>query len=188
MKAGKNPVASVKATWKPVAISELQAHLGEFRDWVLCGGCSVDLLLGKLTRPHADIDIGVFRSQLIPCLNAIGADQVFLCYPPGSGQHLEWDGGEIDPDVHDIWISDSKRAHWLMQILVFDDEGDQVFYRRDSRIHWPKHRHALAVGTVQILNPLITFLYKAHRSAIAEKEVLDINALIAAFSDNAFHD
>lgn len=177
----------IPTSWKPLAVSELQSHLGQFRDWILCGGFSVDLLLGKSTRTHADIDIGVFRSQLIECLNSIGIDRVFLCYPPGSGNHIPWDGSHINADVHDIWISDLKREHWLVQIMVFDDEGDNVFYRRDQRINWPKHSHLIFVDTVRILNPLITFLYKTNKSFIAEKEVMDINALISAVPNNSFH-
>ncbi len=137
----------------------------------------MDLLLGKETRTHADIDIGVFRSQLSTCLRAIGGKRVFLCQPPGA--HTLWDGGEVDAAVHDIWISDESREHWSLQIMVFDDEGETVFYRRDRRIHWPKTSHAVTAGNVRALNPLITLLYKANKPAMENKEIMDINALIS---------
>ena len=47
----------------------------------------MDLLLGRHTRTHGDIDIGVFRSQLIECLHAIGAERVFLCSAPDTRVH-----------------------------------------------------------------------------------------------------
>jgi hypothetical protein len=169
--------------WKPAAVQELQQHMGSFTEWTLCGGCSLDLLLGREIRPHADIDVGVFRSQLIPCLRSIGRERVFLCSRPGT--QAAWDGETVDPAVHDIWISDGGREHWLLQIMIFDDEGDKVFYRRDRRICWPKRCHSFRVGDVQVLNPLITLLYKANKSKMEEKEAMDITALITAASNQA---
>lgn len=168
--------------WQSPSIPQLQTHLAGFRDWVLCGGHSVDALLGRQTRAHGDIDIGVLRSRLTACLNAIGHERVFLCDPPG--QHRAWDGGEVPARVHDIWISDAAREHWVMQILVFDDEGDEVYYRRDPRIRWPQRSHAVAgADGIALLNPLITFLYKANRQALEDKDAQDLGNLIAALPD-----
>ena len=163
---------NVPIEWKPAAIHELQRHLGGFTDWTLCGGCSLDLIVGRKTRSHTDIDVGVFRSQLVTCLHAIGKDQVFLCRPVGS--RVLWDGSAIDPGVHDIWISDRDRKRWLMQIMVFEDDGDRVFYRRDPRISWPKWSHSSSIDGLEVLNPLITFLYKANKLKMDEKDVMDI--------------
>ena len=164
--------------WKPLAIRDVQQQLGVFTEWTLCGGYSLDLILGGATRPHGDVDIGVFRSRLIPCLRCIGRDRVFLCSPPGT--QTRWNGDDVDPAVHDIWISDSLGKFWVLQIMVFDDEADTVFYRRDRRICWPKRSHSLPIGDVQVLNPLITLLYKANKTDLEEKEIMDISALIAA--------
>jgi hypothetical protein len=164
--------------WKPLAISDLQSHLGRFTEWTLCGGYSIDLLLGRETRQHGDIDIGVFRSQLVTCLDAIGRDRVFLCQP--GNRRVAWDGGSIDPAVHDLWISDRAGGYWCMQIMVFDDEGEEVFYRRDRRLHWQKSNHSITVGSLRILNPMITLLYKANKATMEEKEIADICSLIAS--------
>jgi aminoglycoside-2''-adenylyltransferase len=173
----------IPTEWKPVAVEELQQYLGSFTEWTLCGGCSLDLIVGKQTRPHGDIDVGVFRSQLISCLCSIGKEQVFLCHPAGA--QVSWNGETVDPAVHDIWISDPLREHWLLQIMVFDDDGETVFYRRDRRICWPKRSHSLNIGDVQVLNPFITFLFKANKAEIEMKEVMDIAALIAAGPNQA---
>jgi hypothetical protein len=164
--------------WKPVALHELQRHIGSFTDWTLCGGCSLDLILGRQIRPHADIDIGVFRSQLTACLRSIGQEKIFLCSP--QGRQTAWDGLTINANVHDIWVSDPLQEHWLLQIMVYDDEGDRVIYRRDRRICWSKKHHSLQIDEVRVLNPLITFLYKTNKTKIDEKEVTDITALIEA--------
>ena len=63
--------------------------------------------------------------------------------------------------------------------MVFEDEGEKVIYRRDRRICWSKESHSFKIGDVRVLNPLITFLYKANKTKMNEKEVMDIMALIA---------
>jgi len=141
--------------WKPVALQEVQQYIGVFKNWTLCGGYSLDLILCRQTRAHADIDIGVFRSEILDCLHSIGREQVFLCNPPRT--QTAWDGTAVEAAVHDIWISDPQREAWLFQIMVFDDEGERVFYRRDRRIFWTKDNHALEIGGVRVLNPFVTF-------------------------------
>ena len=168
--------------WRPLAVAELQSHLGGFTEWTLCGGHAIDLLVGRQTRPHGDIDIGVFRSQLVECLEAIGVERIFLCGPDG---HVAWNGAEVAAAVHDIWISDAKVENWLLQIMVFDDEGEEVFYRRDRRVRWSKRSHFIVVGSLRVLNPFITFLFKANKPAMAEKEVMDVVALISQDFANA---
>src|ERR1041385_373977 len=106
--------------WKPVAVENLQRELRSFRNWVLCGGYSVDQWAGRLTRTHGDIDVGVFRSELRECLEAIGPERVYLCAPPST--HVAWEGGDLPESVHDIWITDATEKYWSLQIMVFDDE------------------------------------------------------------------
>src|SRR4051812_20701497 len=164
--------------WKPVALQDLQRSIGAFTDWTLCGGCSLDLILGAQIRSHGDIDIGVFRSALVSCLHAIGRERVFLCSSPGT--QTPWDGESVPAAVHDIWVSDPPREHWVLQVVVFDDEGDKVMYRRDRRITWSKSNHSLKIGDIRVLNPFITFLYKTNKMKMEEKEIMDIIALIEA--------
>ena len=72
-----------------------------------------------------------------------------------------------------------------MQIMVFEDDGEKVFYRRDPRISWSKQSHSSRVDGLQVLNPLITFLYKANKLKLDEKDVKDIITWIEAAPDQA---
>ncbi len=167
---------SLPTTWKPVAVEGLQRELGSFGDWVLCGGYSVDRWAERATRPHGDIDIGVFRSQVLRCLEAIGQKRVFLCSPPGS--HAAWSGGDIPESVHDIWITDEAGEFWILQVMVFDDTGDRVSYRRDRRIQWSKRSHSIEVAGLRLLNPFISMLYKSNKQRLESKEIADIITFI----------
>lgn len=167
--------------WQPLPVPEIQSAFGDFDKWVLCGGRSIDWILGTATREHDDTDVGVFRSDVVPCLNLIERSRVYLCDPPG--QLSAWDGTTIPPHVHDIWITNKDRNHWAIQLMVYDDNADTVRYRRDPRITWPKSQHAITIRGIRVLNPMVTALFKLHRHDLQEKDCLDICTLISALAN-----
>ena len=167
--------------WKPPAVEEIQEYLGDFCDWCLCGGVSLDRFLGRATRSHTDIDIGVFRSDITECLRAIGAGRAYLCCP--SIGLAPWEGGDVPEEVHDIWITDQSGSHWALQIMVYDDDGDTVIFRRNPPITWSKSAHTICLGDVRILNPLVTMLFKATSSSLEAKDAQDIGRLIEGMAD-----
>lgn len=167
---------SLPAAWRPLLVDSLKRELAGFDNGVLCGGWSVVRITGSDTRAHGDIDIGVYRSELETCLVVLGRDRVFLCR---DGGHHPWDGAKGPAIVHDIWITDGDCRYWVMQIMVFDDEGDRVIHRRDRRISWSKRHHAVVIDGMKVLNPLITFLFKASKPQMEDKEGHDLMRLIA---------
>lgn len=168
-------MSKLPTEWRPLPVDALKAALAGFEDWVLCGGYSVARITGRDEREHGDVDIGVFRSQLTTCLRVLGQDRVWLCR---DGRHMAWDGGEVPPEVHDIWISDAACRYWILQVMVYDDEGDRVIYRRDRRISWPRSCHSLEVNGLRVLNPAITLLFKTNQPVMGDKERHDVMQLI----------
>ena len=104
--------------WRPASVESIDAIVGGFQEWCLCGGQSLDVLAGRATRKHGDTDIGVYRSALPECLRRIQRQRVFLC-----GPLRPWDGGPVPPDVHDIWVTDDLGGHWVLQIVIYEDDG-----------------------------------------------------------------
>jgi len=172
--------------WRPLEVEGIQENLGSFRAWCLCGGQSLDWLLGRATREHGDTDIGVFRSDLRSCLEAIGASRVFLCDP--TGRLTPWDGSEVPDRVHDIWVTDPPGQHWILQVMVYDDVDDCVVYRRDPRIRWNKSSHAITIRGVRVVNPLVTLLFKMNKAELQEKDSQDIQVLIEELANRGFRD
>ena len=168
-------MTKLPSTWKPLEISSIQEICKEFKDWVLCGGHSVAFIAEKDTRQHGDTDIGVFRSQVEECLSAIGREKIYLCQ---NGVHVAWDGDKVPAEVHDIWITDDNAKHWELQVMVYDDEGDHVIYRRNRSISWPKSSHSIKIGSIQVLNPFVTFLFKSNKIEMEQKEMHDLMLLI----------
>lgn len=169
--------------WRPIRVDEIQKELGGFHSWCLCGGLATDWCAGRQTREHGDTDIGVFRKDLADCLREFSRGRVFLCDPPGS--LTPWTGNPISEAVHDIWIADHEIAHWVMQIMVYDDEGSVVVYRRDRRIRWDKAAHSIDVRGMKVINPAITLLFKANKESFAPKDLIDIETLVS-LTGNAF--
>jgi hypothetical protein len=161
--------------WMPLEPQEIQRLLGTFDRWCLCGGKSIDVLVGRNSREHGDTDIGVFRSDLVTCLSAIGRRRVFLCV---GGKHDAWDGDSLLDTINDIWITDVHRELWILQIVVFTDDDRFVYYKRNRSIRWPKESHSWRVNGLNILNPLITLLYKANQLQLADKDTADIRLII----------
>jgi hypothetical protein len=171
------PASRIPTAWRPLKVRAIQRELGGFQDWVLCGGHSVALLTGRDTRRHGDVDIGVFRSRAVSCLRVLGRERVFLCR---NHRPVPWNGKDIPSNVHDIWIADWTGKHWVLQVMVFDDAGSNVIYRRDRRLRWPKSCHEVSVDGIRVLNPFVTFLFKANQAQLAAKEVHDLRKLIKA--------
>jgi hypothetical protein len=163
------------ANWQPLPVEKIQDHLGTFRNWCLCGGQSLDWIIGRITRRHGDTDIGVFRSDLTTCLESVGPEKVFLVH---QGRIEPWDGGNVPKEIHDIWITEPMGRYWIFQVMVYDDAKDTVVYRRDPRIQWKKSSHAVEIRGLSILNPIITLLFKLNRAGLEEKDCGDIRMLI----------
>ena len=162
--------------WKPIEPTAVQDHLGGFQNWCLAAGHSIDWVIGRKTRDHGDTDIGVFRSELESCLREIGRSRVFLCNSPGG---LEpWDGQAVPQKVHNIWITDPKVDHWMLQVMVYDQVDDLVVYRRDPRITWPKANHSFSFQGMNILNPFVNLLFKINKKNLLAKDCKDIMVLI----------
>lgn len=161
--------------WRPLNKEELSEELAGVDGWFLCGGLSVALFCGSDTRAHGDIDIGVYRSELMKLLSRLERHRVFICC---GHSHSPWDGGAVSDEVHHIWISCPSHQAWTYQIMIYDEADDTVFYRRDPRLSWPKVAHTICCNGVRILNPLVTLLYKTHKQQLRDKDVHDVSELI----------
>tara|TARA_R110002072_G_scaffold1780_14_gene15016 strand:- start:160 stop:699 length:540 start_codon:yes stop_codon:yes gene_type:complete len=168
------------ADWNPVAATELREMFGEFADWFLCGGVSIDIFAGRQTRLHGDIDVGVYRSDILNCLHSLARDCVYICDPPGTVVH--WDGGGIEDHVNDIWITSPDGTYWILQILLYTDHGDNVIFKRDPAVTWQKSAHTIECDGYRILNPAISLLYKASRGGFEPRDAQDIATIIGCYA------
>lgn len=108
-----------------LAAQHLEGYRGE---WYICGGWAVDLLLGKETRPHLDVDVAVFQHEQrdlhehLSGWSALGHDDAVSETCPD-----QWDGRELSVPAHihanigsmagtelDIQINTRVGRDWLL--------------------------------------------------------------------------
>jgi len=157
----------------PLSVSALMA--GFPAPWAIAGGWAIDLFLGRESRPHADVDVAVFR-----------ADQAALrAHLPGwsfrkavGGALVEWpDDERLELPVHEIHAHSPSGES--LEFLLNERAGDEWLFRRDARIRCPAGRVIMRDSAgIQYLCPAVVLLYKAKAPRPADEQ--DFEAVRAA--------
>ncbi len=127
--------------------------------WCVAGGWALDLFLGRQTRPHADVDLAVFRDDQHTLQRHLSAWKLLKVE---DGRLSPWAAGErIEPPVHEIHAMRSAREPAALEILLNERRGDRWVYRRNAAVSLPVARLILAgAGGVPVLCPEVVLLYK----------------------------
>jgi len=110
--------------------------------WFVSGGWAVDCWLGRQTREHADVDIGLFRDsesaifEFLPGWHLVGHDT------PDATHDEPWDGRPLDFPAH----IHARHPDWPELDLNFNERssGDQWILSRDPD---------LLVGVAESIRP-----------------------------------
>ncbi len=123
----------MEETWAPLTIDEVRTRFAEASvPWWIAGGHAIDLFLGWETRPHADIDIEMFRSD---------RDALFDVFAGWDLQLMT--GGELAPcsrgqaiagDVFGVWARPGPNEPWAVEIMLADGDMSEWRFRRDTAI------------------------------------------------------
>ena len=126
--------------------------------WAVAGGWAIDLALGRITRPHADVDVTLFRADQAALRDTFPGwtfeavvDRRLVPWPAG-----EW----LALPVHEVHAR--SPADEAIELLLAEREGDEWIYRRDARVRLPVAR-VLGRGPagVPLLAPEVVLLYKS---------------------------
>ncbi len=157
--------------------------------WYVAGGWALDLHLGCVTRPHADIDIAIFRADQA-ALRAHLEGWVWMKAIPGERGRLEpWlPGEELSLPLHELHAhkaAETANAPTLAaEFLLNESDGIHWIFRRDPRITRPleltgrRSRQGLP-----ILAPEVVLLYKAPR--LSPDDDRDFHTVIPALDVEA---
>ena len=126
--------------------------------WWIAGGWAVELHLGRRTRPHADIDIGVWRDD-VPTLTSeasgwefhVAKEGVLTPHSPGAA---------LPRGTHVLWVRRSG-GPWSLELLAETREGGTWTYRRDSRVRRPAATLTRIAGGFRVIAPEVQLLYKS---------------------------
>jgi hypothetical protein len=161
--------------WEPLRVDEVA---GLFRDlkvpWWVAGGWALDAFIGRETREHGDVDVGVLRRDQTAVQDYLRSWDLQAADPPG--RLRSWREGEILPEtVHDIWCRSSKEASWGLQVMLDEAEGEEWLYRRMPSVRRSLDSLVWRREGIPYLSPEVQLYKGAQRSPKAEA---DFNACL----------
>lgn len=153
---------SVKnAVWRSVRPAEVLDWLAPLSvPWWIAGGWALDLFLGEVTRPHGDIDVGIFRCDALS-VRATLSDWEFFEAQAGSLTRLELHTAPRKA-VNSLWSRRRGESAWTFELMLDEGGGNAWTFRRSNTIRRPLE---IAVQRssegIPYLAPEIQLLYKS---------------------------
>ena len=134
--------------------------------WAIAGGWAIDLALGRVTRPHADVDVAVFRDDQA-ALRAALPGWTFEAVVGGA--RVPWPAGvQLELPIHEVYGRPAPGAA-VVEFLFNERDGIDWVYRRDPAIRRPVARVLRAgPGGVRVLAPEVVLLYKSKAPRAAD--------------------
>jgi Aminoglycoside-2''-adenylyltransferase len=162
--------------WEAWTPDEVAERLGEVTTrWYVVAGWAIDLFLGRQTRPHEDIEIGVPAQGFAEVRSALAS---FDCDVVGSvdGQSgVRWALDSPAFDEHfQTWFRDPVTGTYHLDVFRDPHEGDTWLCRRDRSIRRP-YREVVMVTDAGIpyMAPELVLLFKAKLDRPKDRADLD---------------
>ncbi|MEU1885057.1 hypothetical protein ABZ491_06170 [Micromonospora rifamycinica] len=159
--------------WAALSVAEVGASLaGCPARWWLSGGWAIAHWCGGPGRPHGDIDVSTLRPVLPTLLRALPAG--LRPFAARRGHLSPLAERPDDPEVHNIWVYDTGRDRFVLQINVEDGDGSGWRYRRDPRINLPWEAAVGWVDGVPTGTPVTQLLWKSRDPCPRDEHDLDV--------------
>ncbi len=141
--------------------------------WFVAGGWAVDLFLGRVTRPHEDVDLALLRRDQDGIQSHLSG---WTFTTVVQGERRPWDEGEpLLPPVHEIHARGPGGEPADLEFLLEEAADDSWVFRRDRRITRPLATIGMqAASGVPILVPEIVLLYKAKNPSAKDLADFDL--------------
>jgi hypothetical protein len=150
--------------------------------WYISGGWAIDLLIGRVTCAHCDIEVGIYRSDQLALQTFLSGWSMERALPDGKGVWVSWLPGE-ELQLPAFQIRARRADHEPNEFEFFLNERDET--------NWISRRHAglrrplaqvvtLCSRGIPILVPEIQLLYKAKHKR--EKDQADFDRVLPLLS------
>jgi Aminoglycoside-2''-adenylyltransferase len=139
--------------------------------WGVCGGWAVDLFVGRVSRPHKDVDIAILRRDQLDIQTYL-RERGWSMEIADKGTLTPWiDGGPIERPRHGIWCRNHDHNPDFLEVLLNEREGSRFLFRRDRKLTLSLDRAFLMTSVgVPILAPEIVLLYKSVDPSASERD------------------
>jgi hypothetical protein len=160
-------------SWGALTPDEIVVLLSAVRSlWWVAGGWALDLFLGKVTRAHKDLDIGIFRKDAAIVLAELPGWEFFEVKDGVLTQLI--DGNALHPDVNSLWCKRTSATQWEFELMLDGWDGEFWIFRRDARITYPLSSAIRRDPEgIAYLAPEIQLLYKARATRAQDQADFD---------------
>lgn len=151
----------MSTAWKPLTIDDVMVRFAPHDvGWWVAGGRAVDLFIGWESRPHEDLDLEMFR------IDATRLFTVFDGWDFAAASEIGPEplkaGGDLSDDVYAVWIRQSVKDPWALEVMFADGDASSWRFRRDNSITMGGGRHVRTTPNgVPYGVPEIQLLYKS---------------------------
>lgn len=128
--------------------------------WFVAGAWAIDLYLGEVTRPHEDIEIGIFRKDQAALYDYLNG---WLMQKVINGRRFVWHRGELlELPVHELHCFNETADLQQFEVLLNESNEKEWIYRRNQKVRRSLAKCQLtSKAGVKFLCPEVVLLYKS---------------------------
>jgi hypothetical protein len=151
----------------PLKIAALMRNFQS--DWFIAGGWAIDLYLGKISRPHVDIEIAIFRRDQIALQNYLND---WVLQKIDDSVSSVWNRNEfLELPVHEIHCFHKTSELRNFEVLLNENNENEWIYRRNERVTKPLTKiYSTTDSGIKFLRPEIVLLYKSKNPRAKDKQ------------------
>src|SRR3984957_18552045 len=122
--------------WSPLSPVGVQALFARACfPWWVAGGHALDLFVGHPTRPHADIDLSVSRSDALRLRRHLAGWDLHLAH---AGVLTPWTADRLPTPVTSIWCRTGAEQAWCLQVMFEAGTPTEWVSRRHPDLRCPR--------------------------------------------------
>ena len=163
--------------WEPWTPEHVASRLsGTSARWYVVAGWALDLFVGRQSRPHDDIEIGV-PAESFPEIREILGDYEFYV---DSGRRWPL-ASDAFVSTFQTWLRDPKTGAYHLDVFREPHNGSEWLCRRDEKIRKPfAQMICYSEKGIPYMSPEVVLLFKA--KGLREKDQVDFDGVIPLLS------
>lgn len=137
--------------------------------WFIAGGWAIDLYLGKVTRPHSDIEIAIFRRDQTALQDYLAG---WLLQKVINGERSVWQRGErLQSPIHELHCFNEVAEPRQFEILLNESNENEWMYRRNEKVKRSLAKcQMVSSAGIKFLCPEIALLYKSKNPRASDEQ------------------
>lgn len=167
--------------WVPLDPVEVrQVMTGYDQPWWIAGGWALDMFLGRKTRDHVDVDVGVLRSDEQALQAQMRGWELYLA----DGALSPWvAGAPVPADTCDVWCRPEGSTSWALQFMLNPGTDERWDCRRSPMVTMPMAQAVRRTGDgLPYLAPECQLLMKA--KGLRPKDQVDFDVVLPALDED----